>query len=1620
MLHTRIRRRLLRFRGAGDGANAAAPPGPPPTGRRQRRNGRPVALLATASLLAGTGVAAMTTTGAHGATSDLSAFDAVDQFIGTQHDTTQNKGNSAYGNTWPGATVPFGMVQFTPTTHHTSGGDNWGGYEYGADQLRGFGLTRLSGTGCAGSNGAFDVPVLPYTGALTSNRALPISPADAIGDYYLDFSHDNETAEPGYYSVGLDNGVDVALTATTRTGVATFDFPRDRASSTLIFDVAGSNNGSTGSSVTVSGNTVSGWTETSTVCRGGSYRIHFSAEFDTEFDSSGTWSGSEVTAGAAEASATTSHGAGAFVSFPRGADVTARIGISYVSVENAAENAATETAGRDAADIRQAAADTWREALDTVEVTGGSAEARTSFYTALYHALLHPNTYDDVNGQYMGYDGTVREVAEGRHQYATYASWDGYRGHAQLVALLFPEVGSDINQSITDLVTQTGRWPNWPHNGVSQQKMSGDGLQTVLAATDAFGSTDYDRRAALRSMIDTQTLPADSSNRQFLYQYAGLGWVESRNNSSATSQTLEYAINDFSIAQLAARLGETGAHASFMARAQNWRNLLDPETREIRPRDRNGFDRSFNLGERGSQFEQATGHQYGWLVPHNVGALVEARGGADVVAGQLDTFFTELDAGVYNTPYAYLSNQPTMHTPWLYNWLGRPWRTTDVLDRAVTEMFDTSPTGLPGNDDLGSLSSWYVFANIGLYPAVYGTADLMVSSPMFEHVEIRSAGGDRSIVIDAPGARERRYIQSMSVDGTATTASWLPESFAREGGRIAFTMGATPGDWGTGAGDAPPSHAEGTDAYNNVGTTPEGAGNTGSLDASSNTLPRESLAEAGATPGGTLRVEATGTEFTWPDTEPGEPDNWVPHGQRVDVEDTNAASVSFLGLATNGPSQGTATVLYTDGSSQEVPVQLTDWTPGGTYLYGNTPVLTVPGRNAANGTRDNVRAVVLATAPVALDPSKTVDAVLLPEGSDRGVMHIFDIGLSDQAPPAPDETPERVVLTPADDPATAQHVTWRSLAGEGTAQIRAGQDGEIRTAEATAEAETVVGGDTATSWTATFTDLAPGTAYQYRVGREDAWSDWHGFTTAATEAEPFTFLYYGDAQVGLRDVWPGTVAQANEAHPDARAAVYVGDLVDTADEAQWSDWFAADPDALAARQSIVAVGNHEFNAGNGLLQTSRASFAFPANGPVPADAGEDADRWGEHLAEAMRESVYYADYQGVRFVVLNANRDDICALVRPDGMADFDCGEARGVWVRMQAVWLDRVLTDNPHRWSVVVQHQPVLSTGVGRDEPDIREAWVPVFQEHNVDLVLAGHDHTYGRGHMTEDETATPGLTTGPVYVVSNAGAKHYEIQPEDDNVWTRNGARQDARAQQTSTYQAITVDGDTLSYQSVITHKGDDRAAPGEIGDTLDSFTITEYDDGTKWVANAGVEVPPAPGEPGDPGDPGNPGGPGDPGDPDDSGGTSEGSGGSGGAGGSGSSGGSGDSGGSNGSGSSGGSGGSGGAGGSGSSGGSGDSGDSGDSGGSNGSGGSGSSGGSSGPGASGGAGGFGASGGSGGGFGADSGAGGSSSGTGLGADGALAGTGSQALSLLGLAAAVAAAGAALILWRRGHFGR
>jgi predicted alpha-1,2-mannosidase len=951
----------------------------------------------------------------------------VNEFIGTQDNAVHNTTESAYGDTSPGATTPFGMVNLNPTTFNTAGGGNTnqGGYEYDANELRSFSLNRVSGTGCANRNGAEDFPVMPYSGPLTDG-ALPTSPATDVTPYYEPFTHTSETASPGYYAVTTNDGIRSELTATTRTGDGRFTFPRDTQSDTLVFDVAGSLNGSENSSVELLGdNVIEGSTTVQATCKQGvvdNYTAYFYARFATPFATAGTWQGSTVTpiqqpdaSTDATATSTAANGAGAYVTFQPGASVLVNIGLSYVSIAGAEQNLHTETDGRSFDQLTAAAHSAWSGALGQVRVTGGTADRLTTFYTALYHTMLHPNVLDDANGQYIGYDKQLHTVRKGHHEYATYSGWDIYRDEAQLIALLFPGRASDMAQSITDLATQAGLF-NWPMLNVGQNKLNGDSLDSVLASLDAFGATGYDRTTALHALTAAQTLQPNGTpgstngvsalnHRQAAYQYTGLGFLTSGSSGadSPTSATLEYAVDDFGIAQLAQRLGDTADYDTFMARAQSWQNLFDPAENSLNARAKTGFDHTDSLAnDNDGQFAEGSGLQYAWLVPQNIAGLVAKKGGATKAEAELDTFFSNFAPGStninpgHNSPFAYMSNEIDSEVPEVYNWIGRPDRTADVNQQIRNALWtNNNPDGLLGNDDLGALSAWYVWSAIGVFPAVYGRSELVVSGPTFTSVRITSDSG-RRYTFQAPAASAaRRYVTGMRVNGRATSDNWLPESFAQHGGTVDFTMSAKPGTWGTSPADAPPSFGQGTLAYDNIGVTPPGQGGLGSFDASNNTF--QSVAPIPA-PGATVTFPDSAVTYTWPSAAPGTPDNWLPHGQVIAMGDRHLAQISFLGAATNGPATGYASVDYTDGTHQVVPVALDDWTtpklPAGT----DTAVITVPHRNNNAGGQDNTAAMVWGTKPQPLDAWKTVASVTLPKVTDAGIMHVFAIGSALAAP----------------------------------------------------------------------------------------------------------------------------------------------------------------------------------------------------------------------------------------------------------------------------------------------------------------------------------------------------------------------------------------------------------------------------------------------------------------------------------------------------------------------------------------------------------------------------------------------------------------------------------------------
>jgi predicted alpha-1,2-mannosidase len=763
--------------------------------------------------------------------------DHVNVFAGTK----PGAGSFGGGHNFPGATAPFGMVQWGPDT--VPADRHSGGYDYRDRHLSGFSLTHLSGAGCALYG---DFPFLPTT------EPIRASPADSggglSGRFRPGFSHLNERARPGLYSVRLNpvggGAIDAALTATTRSGMARFTFPRSPHASVLI-DAGGSAKANDLAEVQVdpARGEISGSASSGYFCaQRPRYRIYFAALFDRPFDAYGTWARQALTPSSTTASdqrrpsnvpAETAQ-AGAYASFDtrRNRVVDVRVGISFVSVDAARANLAAESRG---ASLRRLAAEaqaSWSRALASIRVGGGSQGATGTFYTALYHALLAPRTFSDADGRYIGMDGAVHD-AGGRTQYADLSGWDVYRTQIPLLAMLMPRRASDIVASMLTDAAQSGCLPRWSYANGQSMTMVGDPADAIIASAAAFGARRFDAGAALAAMVKganegCSTPDGSYVQRQGLAQYRALGYlpfdidVKRRNANSlfgdpdavwaSAATTLEYATADFSIAQFAARaLGDRSAYRSFMARSGNWRNLLNPGSDQIEPRFEDGAFVPHYDNLRGAGFAEGNSVQYTWMVPHDPAGLFAAIGGRAKAVSRLDRFLRTLNGGLGAThaDHALLGNEPNLNVPWLYDWTGQPHKTQAAVRRAL-RLYDNSPDGYPGNDDLGTLSSWYVLGALGIYPEVPGVGVLAIGAPLFRRAVVRLAG-ERRLRILASAARRlplarTPYIQAMRIDGHRYAKPWTMFCALAHGATLAYRLGAKPNRaWGKSAAALPPS-----------------------------------------------------------------------------------------------------------------------------------------------------------------------------------------------------------------------------------------------------------------------------------------------------------------------------------------------------------------------------------------------------------------------------------------------------------------------------------------------------------------------------------------------------------------------------------------------------------------------------------------------------------------------------------------------------------------------------------------------------------------------------------------------------------------------------------------------
>ena len=767
-----------------------------------------------------------------------SLVNLVNPFVGTDAGAADYGTGGGAGSTFPGATVPFGMVAFSPDTIPAVVNYS-GGYTYPDQSIRGFSLTHFSGAGCAL---LADVPVIPMAGSLTSSPVVPGS-SDLAPGIAPTFSHEHESARPGAYSVVLNPGTPKRiwsqLTATTRNGVGRFTYPK--GTGTMMINAGGSTMPNFDADVKVDAarREISGSSQSGKFCYDPTkYTVYFAAKFDRPFSAHGTWTKGELQPGSnsahdsspnasgirnAPGNPSTTAQAGAYVSFNTSKErsVDMKVGVSFVSVADARKNL-VESKGVSMFEVRSRARRRWENALSSVRIKGGKPADRRTFASSLYHSFVEPSIANDVDGSYLGQDEKVH-VAKGRNQYTDISGWDVYRSQIQLLSMVRPKVASDISQSLVAMANQGGCLPRWPNANQNSNVMTGDPSSPMIATTYALGARSFDAKTALKKMVRGASAPCHSENgdyteREGLNEYLHLGWVpqDLDTGSSAlhslvhrdrpwgpAATSLEYALADFAISRLARSLGQKKTAAEFAKRADWWKNSVDPATKTIQPRFADGHFLADAGPTTEEGFVEGSAAQYSWMVPQNMAGLFNSMGGRKVALASLNHFFTDLNAGP-SSDRAFLGNEPTLQTPWIYNWLGRPDLAASVARRGLLQLYSATPGGMPGNDDGGTMSAWAVLTSIGMSPVVPGTDVMPLGSPLFKRVQVKLKGG--TLDIQAPDAsRKNVYVKGLDLRGKKVKAPWVHLRKLMSGGRMNWDLAGEPSGWGRQASLAPPS-----------------------------------------------------------------------------------------------------------------------------------------------------------------------------------------------------------------------------------------------------------------------------------------------------------------------------------------------------------------------------------------------------------------------------------------------------------------------------------------------------------------------------------------------------------------------------------------------------------------------------------------------------------------------------------------------------------------------------------------------------------------------------------------------------------------------------------------------
>ena len=697
-------------------------------------------------------------------------------------------GTDFTGNTYPGAQVPFGMVQLSPD-NGLPGWDRIAGYFYPDSTIAGFSHTHLSGTG---AGDLYDISFLPVT--------LPYEEAEAPLGIHSRFSHQDEQASAGYYQVRLtDYDINVELTATERCGIQRYTFPK--AQSAIFLNLAKAMNWDATQdshievidSVTIRGYRYSdGWAR--------NQKIYFCTRFSRPF----TQMSLDTTALEKDGKRI---GTGTIARFDyptqQGEQITLVTALSGVSMEGAERNLRAEAPDNDFDTYRQKAEAAWNKALGNIQIKTDNHDEKVVFYTALYHSMLAPTIYDDADGQYYGPDGKNHQT-DGWTHYSTFSLWDTYRAAHPLFTLTQPERVNDMVKSLLVFSEQNGRLPVWNFYGSETDMMIGYHAVAVIADAYLKGIGDFDAEKALAACVATANL----DNYRGIGFYKKNGYVPfdldnpSGGDDWSLSKTLEYAFDDYCIAVMADKMGKKDIAEEFYARSQNYRNVYNPTSTFMQPKDKAGqFVKNFQAEDYTPHICESNGWQYFWSVQHDINGLIALSGGQERFAQKLDSMFTFQPSDKSKLPifstgmigqYAH-GNEPGHHVAYLYNKVNQPWKGQKNLRQIMTTLYTNTPAGLCGNEDCGQMSAWYVFSAMGFYPVNPVSGEYEIGSPLFPETVLQLTNGKTFKITAHNMNPENTYIQSVKLNGQPLGKSYITHQQIMEGGTLDIEMGSSPG-----------------------------------------------------------------------------------------------------------------------------------------------------------------------------------------------------------------------------------------------------------------------------------------------------------------------------------------------------------------------------------------------------------------------------------------------------------------------------------------------------------------------------------------------------------------------------------------------------------------------------------------------------------------------------------------------------------------------------------------------------------------------------------------------------------------------------------------------------------